>query len=75
MKKANGPKNKKNLITHLMTMPQAAGKNIVNSSVACGWWSEVPGYLDLEPKHYRIRICPIVVLELELGIRLKVKKL
>ena len=28
MKKANGPKNKnkKNLITHLMTMPQAAGK-------------------------------------------------
>ena len=28
MKKANGPKKKKNkLITHLLTMPQAAGKN------------------------------------------------
>ena len=27
MKKANGPK-KKTLVTHLMTMPQAAGKNI-----------------------------------------------
>ena len=27
MKKANGPKKKKKLITHLMSMPQAAGKN------------------------------------------------
>ena len=33
MKKANGPKKKKKkLITHLMTMPQAAGKNILH------WW-------------------------------------
>ena len=31
MKKANGPKKKKkNLITHLMTMPQAAGKNVAS---------------------------------------------
>ena len=27
MKKANGPKKKKTLVNHLVTMPQAAGKN------------------------------------------------
>ena len=43
MKKANGPKNKKKLITHLLTMPQAAGKNIKNYLNASKIKRKAPG--------------------------------
>ena len=47
MRKAKGPKNKnKNFVTHLMTMPQAAGKNYT-LALQLQMYLPVPDLLDM----------------------------